>query len=57
LVDFLGLTVQTFNKQRYLNPLLDQNWIELTVKDNSKNRNQKYQLTEKGRLLVKILKK
>jgi len=57
LVNLLGLSVQTFNKQRYLDPLLNQNWIELTIKENPRDMNQKYQLTEKGRLLVKILKK
>jgi ATP-dependent DNA helicase RecG len=53
----LGVSLQTKNKKRYLDPLLNQSWIELTIKENPRDMNQKYQLTEKGRLLVKILKK
>lgn len=56
LEDHLGLSFQTKNKQRYIDPLLHLNWIELTIKENPRDMNQKYQLTEKGRLLVKILK-
>lgn len=57
LEDLLGVSLQTKNKKRYLDPLLNENWIEPTIKENQNDRNQKYQLTEKGRLLVKILKK
>jgi ATP-dependent DNA helicase RecG len=57
LVDLLGLSIHSKNKQRYIDPLLNQDWVELTIKENPKDKNQKYQLTEKGRLLVKILKK
>ncbi|MDO9615745.1 MAG: hypothetical protein Q7J86_14620, partial [Bacteroidota bacterium] len=57
LEELLGVSLQTKNKKRYLDPLLNQNWIELTIKENPRDMNQKYQLTEKGRLLVKILKK
>lgn len=57
LESLLGLSFHTKNKQRYIDPLLNQDWIELTVKENPRDMNQKYQLTEKGRLLVKILKK
>jgi ATP-dependent DNA helicase RecG len=56
LGNVLSISDQTKNKQRYLDPLLKQEWIELTIKENPNDRNQKYQLTEKGRLLVKILK-
>ena len=54
--NLLGLSSHTYNKQRYIDPLLNQEWIELTIKENPRDMNQKYQLTEKGRLLVKILK-
>jgi ATP-dependent DNA helicase RecG len=56
LEDLLGLSSHTKNKKRYIDPLLNQDWIELTIKGNPRDRNQKYQLTEKGRLIVKILK-
>jgi ATP-dependent DNA helicase RecG len=51
----LGLSAHTKNRQRYLDPLLKQNWVELTIKENPNDRNQKYQLTNRGRLLVKLL--
>lgn len=57
LEDLLVLSFHTKNKQRYIDPLINQYWIELTIKENPRDINQKYQLTEKGRLLVKILKK
>jgi len=57
LEDLLGLSYHTKNKQRHIDPLLNQDWIELTVKENPRDMNQKYQLTDKGRILVKILKK
>jgi ATP-dependent DNA helicase RecG len=56
LEELLGITSQTKNKQKYINSLLDQKWIEITIKDNPKDRNQKYRLTEKGSLLLKLLK-
>ena len=56
LEELLGVSLQTKNKKKYINPLLTENWIELTNKDNPNDKSQKYQLTEKGRLLVKILK-
>ncbi|MDO8927526.1 MAG: ATP-binding protein, partial [Bacteroidota bacterium] len=48
LEELLGVSLQTKNKKRYLDPLLNQNWIELTIKENPRDMNQKYQLTEKG---------
>lgn len=56
LVELLGLSIQTKNKQRYIDPLLNQRWIELTIQENPKDRNQKYQLTKKGRMIVEIHK-
>jgi ATP-dependent DNA helicase RecG len=55
LENLLGFSVQTKNRKRYLDPLLAQDWIEQTIKENPKDPNQKYQLTEKGRLVVTIL--
>ncbi|MGV8090236.1 MAG: RNA-binding domain-containing protein [Mangrovibacterium sp.] len=52
----LGVSGQTKNRRRYLDPLLKQNWVELTIKENPNDQNQKYQLTNRGRLLVELLK-
>ena len=52
LLDFLGLSNHFYNFQRHIEPLLNNNWLEMTNKESPKNRNQKYILTEKGRKLV-----
>lgn len=40
----------------YLNPALDEKWIEMTLPDKPTSRNQKYRLTRKGKKLQQSLK-
>ena len=40
------------NFKKHIQPLINLGWIEMTDKENPKNRNQKYVLTEKGRKLI-----
>ncbi len=40
---------QTYNKKKYLDPLLELELIEMTIKDKPHSRNQKYQITNLGR--------
>jgi ATP-dependent DNA helicase RecG len=50
---FLGLENQTLNFNNNIKPLIDYGFIEMTVPDKPKSRYQKYQLTEKGKKLLK----
>lgn len=43
---------QTYNKKRFLDPLIDLELIEMTIKDKPRSRNQKYQITDLGRTLL-----
>ena len=51
----IGLTKQTKNKKKYIDPLLDIGWIGYTIPDNAKDRNQKYMITESGRRILKLI--
>lgn len=41
-MDRIGLSNQTFNRKRYLLPLVKKGFLEMTNPDNPKDRNQKY---------------
>lgn len=51
----IGLTKHTKNKRRYIDPLLDIGWIEYTIPENPKDRNQRYKLTASGRKILNLL--
>jgi predicted transcriptional regulator len=52
LEEALGLNNQSRNKRIFINPLFDLELIEWTNKSNPKDKQQAYQLTEKGRALI-----
>jgi len=52
LLQQLGLTAQTKNYKKYIAPALDRGWIERTVPDKPRSRNQKYWMTELGRAVL-----
>ncbi len=52
----LGLSNQTKNKKKYLDPVIAAGWIKLKDPDNKTNRNQQYQITDSGNRLIEILK-
>lgn len=52
LEEALGLNYQSRNKRIFIKPLFDLELIEWTNKSNPKDRQQAYQLTEKGRELI-----
>jgi predicted transcriptional regulator len=52
LEEALGLNYQSRNKRIFINPLFDLELIEWTNKSNPKDKQQAYQLTEKGRALI-----
>jgi len=56
ILTHIGLSNHTINKRRYIDPLLKYNWIEYTIPENIKDRNQRYKLTKTGLTLLEILK-
>lgn len=52
LLQQLGLTAQTKNYKKYIAPALDRGWIERTVPDKPRSRNQKYRVTALGRAVL-----
>ena len=52
LEEALGLNYQSRNKRIFIKPLFDLELIEWTNKSNPKDKQQAYQLTEKGRALI-----
>lgn len=44
----LKVSNQTYSKKKYLDPLLAEDCIDMTVKDKPNSRNQKYYITEIG---------
>ncbi|HKK44203.1 MAG TPA: ATP-binding protein, partial [Balneolaceae bacterium] len=48
ILEELGLSNHQYNYQRHIEPLLERNWLELTVPDKPKSPNQKYKTTKKG---------
>ena len=51
----LGLSNQTFNRRKYLDPLVELNWIEKEETGNIKTPNQVYKITDLGETVLKIL--
>ena len=47
ILDRLGVTNQSINRKRHIQPLLDMGVLEMTIPDNPKNRNQKYRRKRK----------
>ena len=56
ILTHIGLSNQYKNTMKYINPLLKYNWIEYTIPENIKDRNQRYKLTKTGLTLLEILK-
>lgn len=54
LFDAMGLTNETRNVRRHLDPLLEAGLLERTIPEKPTSRNQRYQLTELGRAVLKV---
>jgi ATP-dependent DNA helicase RecG len=52
ILTFIGITNQTKNFNTYVLPLLQEKWIDLTIKDNPKDRNQKYVTSDLGKSIL-----
>lgn len=57
ILENLGLSNHTRNRERYLDPLVKLGWIEMTIPEKPTHQNQKYKLTKEGELLCKIVLK
>ena len=51
----LEISNQTKNYKRYIEPLVELDWLERTLPDSPNAPNQKYLLSSKGKLLLEIL--
>ena len=49
LMSALKLSDRVNFVNNYLNPAIEQGFIEMTIPDNPQNRNQRYKLTQKGK--------
>jgi ATP-dependent DNA helicase RecG len=52
ILTFIGITNQTKNFNTHVLPLLQEKWIDLTIKDNPKDRNQKYVTSDLGKSIL-----
>lgn len=57
LIESIGLTNQTKNKKKYLDPLLNIGWIEMEYPDKETHSNQRYRTSTSGLKILKIIKK
>lgn len=55
LLESVGLTNQTKNKEKVIDPLIKIGWVEYTIPENPRNRNQRYKLTESGKRLLALI--
>ncbi|MBV6654296.1 MAG: hypothetical protein KI786_11095 [Mameliella sp.] len=53
ILEQLGFKNHFDNYKKYILPALDRGWIEMTVPDKPRSRNQKYRVTELGRTVYK----
>ena len=56
IMSLLGLSSQTKNYDKYIAPLLNTNFLEMTLPDKPKSKNQKYVITERGIEFCKLSK-
>ena len=55
LFEKMALTNQTFNREKYLDPLVKCGWIALSHPDNLTHPNQTYQTTQAGKRILSLL--
>lgn len=56
ILDSIGLKSHTDNYKKYIEPCINLGWLSMTIPDKPQSRSQKYITTEKGKLLLIILK-
>lgn len=56
ILNHINLTHHTKNYKKYIEPCINLGWLSMTIPDKPQSRSQKYITTEKGKLLLTILK-
>lgn len=51
----IGLSNQSYNRRKFLDPLLELNWIQLEYPGNQTHPNQRYIITESGLRLLNLI--
>ncbi len=51
----LQLSNQTFNREKYLNPLIEHGWVSMEFPDKKTSPNQRYKLTASGEKLLRLI--
>lgn len=55
LLEGIGLSNHSKNKERHIDPLIKMGWVNYTIPKNPKDRNQKYRLTEAGQRVLQLI--
>ncbi len=57
LLETMGLSNQTANRAKYLDPLIELQWVEMEFPDKRTNPNQRYRMTKKGKRILNLIGK
>lgn len=57
LQELLSIKNRDYFRKDYLNPAINNGYVELTIPDKPNSQNQKYRITKKGLVLKELLKK
>jgi ATP-dependent DNA helicase RecG len=55
LFESIGLSNQSFNREKYLDPLLGFGWIEKAFPENITNSKQRYKISESGKRVLSLI--
>ena len=55
ILEHIGLRNHSDNREKYLDPLVNLGWIELTIPEKPTHKNQKYKRTVQGEILHKLI--
>jgi len=55
ILNHIGLTNKSTNFKRHIEPIVEQNWIGMTIPEKPRSSKQQYMLTEKGKKLIELM--
>lgn len=56
ILESIGISKQTKNRNKHIDPLLSLGWLEYTIPENVRDRNQKYKLSVAGKKVLQLIK-